>query len=1253
MSKKKKLFSAVVLTIGLFIVLLGSMISSNNYKNTNVSDNENNEIAAGTGCISVINKNSGTYSITGSGLDIINCCTNKKGCKYYVSVSNGSYFGLNGKCTTNQGTDTRSSTIFPSSAGLTFTVCGPTTVASRYISAYTNGNVIVKCSGSGCESYTSNKCNVGKGNCTFTGTPNSGYNVSSSSSCTNPQSTLSYTVNSKNTSNVYFYSCAKQTATTKAKSVYAKNRSGNDKLNVTCYSSAGACVNSSTCNVSKGLCTFTATAQSNYNVSRNSDCSYKQTKLEDSVSIGSSDINYYACPVNNQSGGTTSTCKINLNVNSGETYSIFDGGEFKFSTGKSTSYDCKSQNCYAQITSYSDSNKYKGLAGDGDCSTGVRTTGTRVDCTNNSVSVKACYDSPKNNQLIIRSINGGVARISKITSGEGTIEPGGQTAECTQEPCEFLVIAEENYGFGYGLNGSTCTNNLREGTVTVSKSDTVIYVCPKNSGSSSGGTYTPIPEPSVEDNKTVTKKQFFYANGTQYQGNSIKCGDKVYVTTCTAGDNAICNVTSINSTSVSTTTQIYEKDLVTNLQDTGCYQKIERYITEKTNYYSNRELSKNATEIGCGSVITFKQEIKNACVNKSCEVEYNGKIVYINIDYITSDKPACQNQNTSGGNTGGSTSSDTNTCVTSKSLTGVKGEVTVSICKKDDTEDTKNKIVTCAEDYTYQYRLTKDTCKDSNSENCYKEYIYTCNYIKRPGINASAGTIKSNGKGTITVTGMPYGNIGILGYHVSNGEEPTVNSGWSTFNAINNTFSIERSAGTYFIWAINNKRRISYPVLAKVYDSDLSTTLSSFSLKDENGNNINVTMNSLDNTVGYNEPVKDSNYALLTNNLLADSIGGFDKLTTSYELSVTSNKIAIYATLTSNDASYVSGYEPRTIDLEYGRNVALIKIVNKNGKERCYTFIINRVDDRNSSNLLKNIKLSRGSIDFDPYTTNYDVKISRFTKKVSINAELDSSTSTFISGYEPREVEITEDRQSVVLKVISEAGSIRSYVITFTRNGEEKDNVNSTYLSSLTVPGTMLGFDKETYDYTITVPYETEDIPVYAFAEDENATVNVGNNTGLKVGNNLIQIEVKNNNKTRIYSLHVIRKESGLDISNSARLGTLSIKNYNIEFNPDKLDYEVKIKREKTLLISATPESNRADIYMYGNNDLTGFSTVRVKVIAENGLTNIYSIDIQKDAYNKKIEIIASVAGVSTVIIVGVIVYLKNKHNKRKEYLEG
>lgn len=836
--------------------------------------------------------------------------------------------------------------------------------------------------------------------------------------------------------------------------------------------------------------------------------------------------------------------------------------------------------------------------------------------------------------------------------GLATVVGTSASYTCTTgSSCSANVSANpaSGYIFVKWSSDASCSSNLGKGNPASFSAkefgNVVACFAKKSTGGSTGGSSSgkpPVEEPPVVSNNEEVNS-VYYAKGEGFSGSSIACGDKLYVTTCTKTNDPICNVSSINDKAVSNT-QIRKSDIVKNQSETGCFQKIERYIAEKTYYYSDKGLSKDKAEISCGSIVTFKKEIKSSCDGNSCEVEYNGKTVFIDIKYITSDKPSCQNQDNTG---------STITCVTSKNVTGAKGEVPVSICKKDDTEDTRNKIVSCAEDYEFKYKLTNDTCKDSNSDNCYKDYLYTCSYIKRPGVNASAGAITTGGKGTINVTGVPYGDVPILGYHVSSGDEPTVNSNWSTFNAVNNSFSIERTAGTYFIWSINEKRRISYPVLAKVYDADLSTTLASFKVQDENGNDINTNISSLDGTVGYKTGVKDSKYALLSNDLLADSVGGFDKLTTSYELSVTANKIALYATLTSSDATYVSGYEPRTIDLEYGRNVALIKIVNKDGKERCYTFIINRVDDRNNSNLLKNVKLSRGSIDFDPYTTNYDVKISRFTKKVSVNAELDSSTSKFIKGYEPREVEITEDRQSVVLKVISETGSIRSYVITFIRNGEDKDNVNSTYLSSLTVPGTMLGFDKETYDYTITVPYETEDIPIYAFAEDENATVKVGNNTGLKVGNNLIQIEVKNNNKTRIYSLHVIRKESGLDISNSSRLGTLSIKNYNIEFSPDKLDYEVKIKREKTLLISATPESNRADIYMYGNNDLTGFSTIRVKVIAENGLTNIYSIDIQKAAYNKKIEIIASVAGVSALLIVSLVIYLKKKNNKRKEYLEG
>lgn len=759
----------------------------------------------------------------------------------------------------------------------------------------------------------------------------------------------------------------------------------------------------------------------------------------------------------------------------------------------------------------------------------------------------------------------------------------------------------------------------------------------------SGGITTPptiVTEPVVQDKFTVNVNSYVWAKGKEYMGNSISCGDKLYVTKCTSDNEAVCVVTSINDKRVTTTTQIYKNNYTTNESDTGCFKDITRYISEKTYSYTNSSLDSGKTEVSCGTTVVFKEAIDTACTSLSCKVNINDKTVYVERDKIVSDKPACEPNKEDG------------TCTSSERVTDLKGVKNIKLCKKDDTEENRDKIVTCASDYEVSYNLVNDKCTSTSSDNCYREYKYNCSYIKRPSLSVSAGTLGANGTGTITIYGKDNGNVGLKGYFISSGDQPTQNSDWIKFSDTSYKAYETKTAGSYFVWVLNNKNRMSYQIMGKVFDADMSTTLQTFSASDASGNYL--LMKGLDdNSVAYNGVV-DSKYALLSNKLLESAeIAGFESLTTAYEINVVSNKVALYATLTSNDANYVSGYEPRTIDLDYGRNVALIKIVNNKGKERTYTFIINRIDDRDGSNLLSSLTISKGKLNFDSYVSSYDVSIPKNTKKVSINGTLVSDKAAFIQGYEPREITITEDVQSAVLKVRSESGSIRSYVVTFTRNGsDDQSEDNSTYLSSLSVPGTQLGFNKEVYDYTISVPYDTETIPIYAFGESSKAVVNVSNNSGLKVGNNLVEIEVKNGNKTRIYSIHVIRKESGLDISNSNKLAMLSVKNYNINFNPDILDYVVKIKREKSLLITASPESNRADIYMVGNNDLTGFSTIRVKVIAENGLTNIYSIDIQKDPYNKTIEIIAAVAGGLIFVGTAIIVVIRRKRKKMKEYLE-
>ena len=730
-----------------------------------------------------------------------------------------------------------------------------------------------------------------------------------------------------------------------------------------------------------------------------------------------------------------------------------------------------------------------------------------------------------------------------------------------------------------------------------------------------------------------------WATDGEYSGETIKCGDKLYITVCNKDSDPICKVSKINGKSVKKTTLIKKSHYVENEADTGCYQNATRYVQKDSYYYTDSNLSRGKKSFPCGDQVTLKKTMEVACNDKSCEVEYNGKTIYLPKDALITYKPTCS-------------SDPAGTCNSSDKQTDVVGTVTIKICNKDDNIENRDKFVTCATDYKKYYKLVNDQCGENPSDSCYREYEFTCIFGKAPGISASAGIIDSSGLGTINITGYDYGNVGLKGYFISPGYMPTESYKWEKFDS-NNKATTKQVAGTYFVWAMNNKNIMSNSVLVKVYDADLSTTMKSFAAIDEYTGE-SLQLKQMDNKVANVNQIVDAKYALLSNKLLADADGtGFDKLTTSYEITTTSNKIALYATLTSDDAGYVEGFEPGTVYLDYGKNAVNIIILNKEGRQRIYTFIINRVDDRDNDSTLKSVKLSKGKIDFDPYVTNYDVEISKNTKKVSINADLNSEYAYFVEGYEPRTIDITEDKQSELIKVMSETESIRTYVFTFTKKGYVEEPTDSAYLSSLTIPGTQFAFDRETYEYTITVPFETDRVPIYAFAESENATVDISDSNDLDVGNNQVEIVVTNGKNSKIYNLNIIRKQEGLDVSNSTKLGMLSIKGYNINFDPNVLDYTVKIKREKTLMIAATPESNRADIYMYGNNDLTGFSTVRVKVIAENGATEIYSIDIKKDAYNKKLEIIVASVGCLVIIISGIIIISKRKKNNKKEYMEG
>lgn len=374
-----------------------------------------------------------------------------------------------------------------------------------------------------------------------------------------------------------------------------------------------------------------------------------------------------------------------------------------------------------------------------------------------------------------------------------------------------------------------------------------------------------------------------------------------------------------------------------------------------------------------------------------------------------------------------------------------------------------------------------------------------------------------------------------------------------------------------------------------------------------------------------------------------------------YELTVRSSKISLYATLPKG-SSFVEGFEPKeNQELEYGSNTIFIKVKDSKGHIRVYTILVNRPDDRSGVNLLTDLTVSGASFTFSPYKSEYTVKVPKNTTTVDINGTLADPTSTYVEGFQPREITLDGDTTDVMIKVQSLSGSVRPYILHIVKEGTTSSNPSpstkgSNYLSSLSIVGANFTFDKTVLDYNVSVTYDVESVDIYAFAEDKSANVSIHGGGSLRVGENTATVTVTNTSgRSRTYTIKIIRKEDELGISSNTELSTLSVGGYDIKFKPNKLDYELKIDKEKTLVIMATPKSDRSNVYIVGNEDLSTFSTLKISVVAEDGSTSVYSIDISKDAWNTRIEII--IAAIGLTIAVGATVVIQVRRKKRKKAL--
>lgn len=208
---------------------------------------------------------------------------------------------------------------------------------------------------------------------------------------------------------------------------------------------------------------------------------------------------------------------------------------------------------------------------------------------------------------------------------------------------------------------------------------------------------------------------------------------------------------------------------------------------------------------------------------------------------------------------------------------------------------------------------------------------------------------------------------------------------------------------------------------------------------------------------------------------------------------------------------------------------------------------------------------------------------------------------------------------------------------------------NNTYLSSLKVSSGSINFNKEVKEYSIEVESTISSINVEATAESGTSTVSGTGSVSLSDGVNTVTITVTaQDGSTANYVININRKEV---LSKNAKLASLTVDGYDINFDPDTYNYSLKIKKESTLSIEATTEDSSAIYMVQGNENLKNNSMIKVVVTAPDGATTQeYTITVRKSGNGAVVIVILVLILAIGGGVAGFYFYTRKKNAGDKEY---
>jgi len=350
----------------------------------------------------------------------------------------------------------------------------------------------------------------------------------------------------------------------------------------------------------------------------------------------------------------------------------------------------------------------------------------------------------------------------------------------------------------------------------------------------------------------------------------------------------------------------------------------------------------------------------------------------------------------------------------------------------------------------------------------------------------------------------------------------------------------------------------------------------------------------------------------------------FNKNTLTYSVSVPNSATEVMINALANNAKAKVEVTGNT-NLKVGENTVSVKVTAEDGSVKTYTVKVTRekedepVVTLDGDATLKSLSISGYTLSptFNKNTNVYSINVGENITGLDVDA-IPSSNKAKVEVIGNKNWKYGVNNVSIV--VTAENGNKNTYIVNVNRKSPEdkaeEPKSQNNYLRSLSVDGGTIkpGFNKDTSNYTITVPYDVSRLNVRAVALDSKAHVEILGNTSLLVGQvTTVQVKVTaEDGSIRIYTVNATRSSK----SSNTYLKSLTVKDGSLSPNFDKktLNYSVEVKGNvKSLDLSAIAENSKAKVEILGNENLKdGKNTILIKVTDENGFNRVYQIDVLK-----------------------------------------